>query len=538
MKLRLLVFLTSVSVTIALTAALIALFHKVILASYAELEQNRLRSDTHRMVKTLEAEIQSLDRTLQDYATWDVTYKLIRHPDPKFAKSELSKTTMKRLGLRTALICDLRYKVIFSQTYRSGSSSPETATDMKILLRITERLVRGTDQGISGLVTLSDGPVLVAARPVLTTEALGPARGAMVMVRDFDYRLLARLSTVLEAPMLLKDLQRDNSDRDLAAQVNANQGFAFRPLDDNRALGYTVIEALDGKPRYLMSIEHDRSIWNAGKRAEKTLAFTILIFGFTFCLFNLACATVNVIRPVEKFTCFIRSIENSKDLQPRLHIRHPKEFSILAKHINGMLDELQNSHQQLVSARERLQYEATHDALTGAWNHAAALELLDRELARCSREETNVAVILLDADYFKSINDRFGHQTGDAVLQNITAVMGKNLRSSDVLARYGGEEFLIIAPNCTITEAEGLATRVLTNLEKSVIQVGEHKIQVTVTAGVAAAGASFSSEDLISVADRAMYRAKEKGRNRVEVEELTHETLVRGNLYAMPRRLV
>ena len=113
-----------------------------------------------------------------------------------------------------------------------------------------------------------------------------------------------------------------------------------------------------------------------------------------------------------------------------------------------MLDEIQLSNQKLVAARERLKFEATHDALTGTWNCAAALELLDREIVRSEREGGTVAVLMLDLDHFKWVNDQFGHHAGDLALQAVSASIAGILRSSDVLARYGGEEFLVIAPSC------------------------------------------------------------------------------------------
>jgi diguanylate cyclase (GGDEF)-like protein len=388
------------------------------------------------------------------------------------------------------------------------------------------------------MLALSDGPVLVAARPVFTTEGAGPPRGAMLMVRDLDYRLIAKISSLVEVPVLLRDLQRETVEPELLNQIKQGKNFFLRPIDEERVLGFRVVKDLEGSPRFLVSIEHDRSIWHTGKRAERALALSALTFGMFFCVLELSCASKNVIRPVDKIVRFIRAIKNDKDLHSRIDIRGPNEFRLLASQINVMLGLLHDSNQKLLAARERLQFEATHDPLTGAWNVAAALELLDRELARCGREQTTVAVILFDADHFKSVNDRFGHQAGDTVLQAITAAISRNLRASDALARYGGEEFLVIAPNCSVDEAVAVSQRILDKLADASIQIGEHTVHVTLSAGVAAVGAPFTAEDLIAVADRAMYRAKEKGRNCVEAEELTNESAVRSALYAIPRRLV
>jgi two-component system, cell cycle response regulator len=182
-----------------------------------------------------------------------------------------------------------------------------------------------------------------------------------------------------------------------------------------------------------------------------------------------------------------------------------------------MLDRLQNSQQKLLAVQERLRFEATHDSLTGIWNRAAALQLMDRELARCSRENVALAVIMLDADRFKKINDHFGHTTGDRALQAVSAAITRNLRAFDTCARYRGEEFLVIAANCDIEQGRKLAARILDHLRSSPIMVKDHAFCITLSAGVTATAVGCTAEELIVVADRALYRAKENGRNRVEV---------------------
>src|SRR5207237_66812 len=120
------------------------------------------------------------------------------------------------------------------------------------------------------------------------------------------------------------------------------------------------------------------------------------------------------------------------------------------------------------------------------------------------------------------------------VLQLMTASIGRILRTSDVLARYGGEEFLVIAPNCEVGPARQLAERILLRLRSTPMEVREQSLIVTASAGVTAGAFPQTAENLIAVADRALYCAKGLGRDRVESEELLD---VKANLYAMARRL-
>jgi diguanylate cyclase (GGDEF)-like protein len=144
---------------------------------------------------------------------------------------------------------------------------------------------------------------------------------------------------------------------------------------------------------------------------------------------------------------------------------------------------------------------------------------------------------MLDLDHFKNVNDCYGHAAGDHVLQAITASIGSILRTSDILARYGGEEFLIVAPACPENQALRLAERMRLRLHSEAISVDEKEICVTASIGFAVGSLPFTSEELIALADRALYRAKASGRNRVEKEEAA-PTRVKGVLYSMPRRTV
>lgn len=539
MKLRRIIVLFSAGITLVLTGAMLAIFHYLLLASYGDLERKHLQADMHIMVKSIENETRSLDRIVQDYANWDETYAFVERPQDRFAKSEFTLSTMQNLGLRCVLIINLQHKIIFQKSFRLRSSSDELSEDVQLLLRAAERAGVTERDAASGIVALSDGPVLLAARPILTSDARGPSRGTVLMIRQLDYNLLAKTSSLLELPVRFTDMRRDRiADQALLDRVRGKDSFASQILDQNRVAAFRIMNDMWGVPRFLVRIEHDRDLWNEGKRAERIVIVSIAIFGLLFCCLDLFAATRKVIRPLEKITQFTRAVTHDGDLSARLQVRGPKEISELSTQINSMLDCVQVANQQLVSARERLQYQATHDSLTGAWNRAGALELLDRELDRCARENSVVAVILFDADHFKAINDRYGHSAGDAVLQSVTTVIGRNLRSFDTLARYGGEEFVVIAPNCSAREACALAQRILHRLKATPIQVGENVVHITASAGLTSGASPMTAEDLIGIADRAMYRAKENGRDCVEYEEAIDQKSIRNTLYAAPRRLV
>jgi diguanylate cyclase (GGDEF)-like protein len=172
----------------------------------------------------------------------------------------------------------------------------------------------------------------------------------------------------------------------------------------------------------------------------------------------------------------------------------------------------------LMRAREALRQQATHDPLTGLWNRYALLEALQREQSRAAREGTPLAVIMVDLDHFKRVNDTYGHLAGDSVLREAAVRMQSVVRAYDQVGRYGGEEFLIVLPGTTAANAAQLAERLRVSIGgEPMLADGIHRIGVTASFGVSACeGAAIEPCALIRLADEALYRAKERGRNCVE----------------------
>ena len=176
--------------------------------------------------------------------------------------------------------------------------------------------------------------------------------------------------------------------------------------------------------------------------------------------------------------------------------------------------------QQLISARDALRVQATHDPLTGLWNHAAIFDILRRELERAQRQRTSLGVVMADLDHFKQINDTYGHPAGDAVLCEATRRMQSAVRTYDSIGRYGGEEFLIVVPGAEEASTLQQAERLRASISKAPIKVNHSSaIPLTISLGVTAPAepAASNLESLLRAADLALYEAKRKGRNRVEM---------------------
>lgn len=178
-------------------------------------------------------------------------------------------------------------------------------------------------------------------------------------------------------------------------------------------------------------------------------------------------------------------------------------------------DQLKQSLHQQFKLTEELNRLATTDALTQVWNRRHLLTLGQQEFHRAKRYHRDLSVLMIDIDYFKKINDSYGHTVGDKLLTTLAQTILKSMRSVDHFGRFGGEEFLVFLPETDGQAAVHVAERIREIAANLVISSSETDVSVTVSIGIATYTKDLTTETLIKRADEALYQAKNQGRNRV-----------------------
>lgn len=188
-----------------------------------------------------------------------------------------------------------------------------------------------------------------------------------------------------------------------------------------------------------------------------------------------------------------------------------KEIIQLRQRITELEDKLTQVRQDL--AQER--HYANIDLLTGIPNRRAYQERLRQELLRSNRDGNPFCLIIWDIDHFKSINDRYGHQTGDKVLACVAKKITQRLRKSDFTARFGGEEFVSLLPDCDTADTLRLVEQLRAEISHCDHVTEQGPVQITISCGIAEFDPNESDNTLFARADAALYQAKQQGRNRV-----------------------
>ena len=209
----------------------------------------------------------------------------------------------------------------------------------------------------------------------------------------------------------------------------------------------------------------------------------------------------------EHMTGFRQREDEYNEQSSRLIGRLSKRLYQMEKEVDRLRVQICEKHKQSLS-----------DTLTGLPNRKAYDEHIEQELKYAIRKRKPLTLLIFDIDYFKKVNDKFGHVTGDNILKRLASVLSETIREGDFLARYGGEEFAIVMSNTALKQAEEIAERLRATVQAHPFQYKNRHIDLTISGGLAQLRKDDTYESLFERADNALYVAKESGRNRIEPE--------------------
>ncbi|KWR92084.1 diguanylate cyclase [Cupriavidus sp. IDO] len=221
---------------------------------------------------------------------------------------------------------------------------------------------------------------------------------------------------------------------------------------------------------------------------------------------------VHIVEPLRNLMRVAHAVRSERDFAQRTPPAHIEELNALGEDFNGLLDELQTWQNQLQHENRSLAHRANHDALTGLLNRAAFEEILELAVRTAAAKQGYAALLYLDSDAFKDINDRFGHAAGDAVLVAIAQRIRGSLRGSDVVARLGGDEFAVLVASLRAPhDAIQVAEHVLLAMQAPITLPDGSSVGASVSIGLAVFPVhAQGSQALLHAADAAMYGAKRR----------------------------
>ncbi|OGT87879.1 MAG: hypothetical protein A2286_01365 [Gammaproteobacteria bacterium RIFOXYA12_FULL_61_12] len=479
-----------------------------LLKGYAVVEQQQMLANLQRLRHALSSELDALRFLAKDWAFWDDSYQFMETRDEAFLQSNLVDTTFTNLRLNLILFLDSNGAPAFAGAFdleQKKRVALPSGLDAHIGpggLLLTSGETKDTRQGF---LALPGGLLMVAAAPILTSNNEGPARGALVMARFMTEAEWARVAERVQLPLR-------------TAPVAGGEAVDPEPLvkilGENRIAGILPLTGLTGQPVLRLTLENSRAVMGEGRKSARYFAIALCLISGFYMLLIWGLLERLVIAPLLRLSGDTRRITSTSEHSARVVAQGPLELRSLERDINEMLGALERSQQQTLEEGRRLEHLAHHDALTGLPNRLLLEARLNHALQQARRGGRRIAVLFLDLDRFKLINDNLGHPIGDKLLQRVAERLTALLRSEDTVARLGGDEFTLVLEHLShIGVAASVARKVLKALTQP-FEVDGHELSISASIGIALFPDNADAADLLlQRADLAMYKAKESGRN-------------------------
>jgi diguanylate cyclase (GGDEF)-like protein len=549
LKNKVLITISLIWLTFLVITYLVA--HTVVLKSFLTLEQDRSHRDLSRIDHALDQIDYALFTFTEDWASWDDLYAYMQGHNPLFLANNLNLTALVNSSINLITYWDKNGKLIV------GSA---VDTDNKKLLPYPHGLEKyihagspllneqNTKTGIRGYMLINDKIMLVAASAITNGDKSQVALGTLITGRYLSPSLLAVIKNATKLNLDIATLDEIKNDRGLMdifqQTTDTANGHIAQPINRNTLAGYTLIRDINHEPIGLIRMTIPRSIYLAGLDTINYFLVSFIILGILFSLLMIWLLHLIIVKRLEKLDRQVAEISTNKTISKRVDTDGHDELTFVATALNSLLDIIQTSQAQLEqrveqrthelkSANKQLEQEITerkvienelmtnkehlvrlahYDNLTALPNRVFFSEILNKALNHAQRQHKHLAILFVDLDRFKAINDALGHSTGDEVLKELAKRFEATLRSGDIIARLGGDEFIILLsdiqhPKITSHVAEKILQACI-----DPIHVKQHEFVITASIGICIfPNDGTSLEDLQRHADMAMYKAKRAG---------------------------
>lgn len=526
---------------------------KVLLVNtFLLLEKDSIHQDLQRVQEALNREGESLANTTSDYANWNDMYHYMQGDNPSYVVNNMNIPGLVNINFDLVTYWDNNGKLHVGAALNSDDS---------VLIPYPSGLENYIYPGADlfekpktlnrffGFGLTSNGLMVFASSSLKDSDGLQPSLGTLISGRDITPDLISKISNItkLKIDLILPaQISTEPALQRLFDEMSDTaQTMQVHPIDDSQIEGYLLLKDIRGKPICFFHIVTTRALYQITHRSLNYFMLATVILGVVVAFVFLMLLRSLIIKRLEQLSKEVLEINsaNTEELSRRVKVVGHDELSIVSTQLNRMMDVIQSSHmdlekrvetrtKELMETNKRLQNEikerkvaevsltihkenllqlAHFDSLTKLPNRVYFNTMLADAIAEATQLNQKMALLFLDLDGFKKINDGLGHHIGDMVLTEVAKRFRKHIRGTDVLARLGGDEFIILLKNVRDEYAQTFSSRILDDLVHPII-IDHHEFFINTSIGI-----SIFPDDGVTLtslqknADMAMYKSKKSG---------------------------
>ncbi|MCW4043945.1 MAG: ATP-binding protein [Candidatus Bathyarchaeota archaeon] len=361
---------------IVLVSAVYASSQLILLRSFEKLEEKNTQKNVERTLSVLSNEYADLSSKAGDYAEWDETYQFIQDSNEEYIERNLDAPTWANLRVDLSVFIDSSGRIVFGRSYQPDNTVAPIPLSLAELVSANDTLWRhlSVESAITGVINLREAPLLIASRPILTSQHEGPIRGALLIGRYLDFEEMEYLAQTVHLPLsaTLLDALDANSDFYTASQSLTQEAPVFvQSLSADRVAGYALISDIYGNSLLILKAEMTRDIYKQGEATITYFMLSIVGIGVIFSAIILIIVEQQVLSRMERLATEVKKIGESKNVSQRLSWSSTDELALLADAIDSMME-------QRLKAIEQLAAMVGHDLrnpLTGISNAAYYLRM-------------------------------------------------------------------------------------------------------------------------------------------------------------------
>lgn len=522
---------------------------------YVVLEKSEMVKNIDRTRKTLNNLMTSIKVLNGDWSKWDDAYKFMQNKNQAFIDTNLAPPTFTNANLSLILFFKPDGKLHYGLSFNLKSDKYVTLPQ-NLLAQLeadkTFTQLDKIDENRTGIFKAPAGYIILSASPIVTSQNKGPIRGTLVMGSYFDDKQLATLSDITNIKTNFIPLPLSKEDAEYEAplsELEKGNPYFISAKNQHLMYGYTFVNDINQRPIGILSIESQRTLFNEGVNTIRQYLALIMCIGIFFIVVVWWLLERLMLKRMINISKQVVSINSENKFSNRIAVQGHDELANMASAINSLMELIEMAQEQLkgrirqrtealeqisllnknlyseiskqkeietklLEDKQTLRQMAYYDTLTGLPNRQSFNELLRKTLQEAQEKDLRFAILFLDADRFKSINDNYGHVFGDQFLIVTAARLQYAIHNKAVAARISGDEFNIIVTNVVNRSAlNQLVQNILTAISAPVT-IDNVTVQHSFSIGISVfPNDGTTIESLRRHADIAMYHAKKQPEN-------------------------